>query len=275
MDLPAAGDSRGRPAPPGRVPPHDHGGPAWWDPLSRRPDHANPETGPVLGVIGILVGSNVIANEVLPSWAYIPWNIGVAGALVWVARRFGRTRYDELGLSRRHLRDGLRWGGLASAAVIGVCAAGALIPATRELFHDDRARDLTLGALVLQVGVEIPLGTVLAEETMFRGVLPAMFRRRFAHSRNWAVKADVAAALLFGLWHVLPSLDLADSNAALKDLPLGLGTPVAIAGSVVATAAAGLGFTWLRNRSGSLLAPMLLHWTINGSGLVTAWIVQH
>ncbi|MCC6184551.1 MAG: hypothetical protein IT194_07815, partial [Microthrixaceae bacterium] len=74
----------GDPPPTGRAAPHDHGGPAWWDPLSHRPAHANPETGPLLGVVGVLVGSNVIANEVLPSWAYIPWNIAVAGTLVWV-----------------------------------------------------------------------------------------------------------------------------------------------------------------------------------------------
>src|SRR5690606_15410386 len=64
----------GDPPPTGRAAPHDHGGPAWWDPLAHRPAHANPETGPLLGVVGVLVGSNVIANEVLPSWAYIPWN---------------------------------------------------------------------------------------------------------------------------------------------------------------------------------------------------------
>lgn len=261
--------------PDGRVAPHDHGGPGWWDPLSVRPEHANPETRPVLGVLGILVGSNIIANQVLPSWAYLPWNIGVAGALVAVARRYGRTSMAELGLAKDRLDDGLRWGGIASAAVIGVATAGALIPATQELFRDDRAKDLGLGALLLTVGLEIPIGTVLAEETMFRGVLPAMFRRRFAHDRNWAVRADVASAALFGLWHVLPSLDLVSSNAVLKDLPLGLGLPAAIAGSVVATAAAGLGFTWIRNRSGSLLAPILLHWSINASGLIAAWIVQH
>lgn len=258
-----------------RIQPHDHGGPAWWDPLSNRPDHANPETGPVLGAIGVLIGSNVVANEVLPSWAYIPWNIGAAASLVWVARRFGRCRPDELGLSPNRLVDGARWGGIAAMAVIGTEALGAALPATRELFHDERAAELTLLGLLLHVGVEIPIGTVLAEETMFRGVLPAMFRRRFAHRRNWAIRADVTAALLFGLWHVLPSLDLAASNQALKDLPLGLGTPVAIGASVVATAGAGLMFTWLRNRSGSLLAPMLLHWAINGSSLVIAWVVQH
>lgn len=259
----------------GRVVPHDHGGPQWWDPLSKRPAHANPETGPVIGVIGVLVGSNIIANEVLPSWAYIPWNIGVAGTLVWVASRFGRVTRDELGLSPGRVVDGLRWGGLAALAVIGTCAIGALLPLTREAFQDDRAKELSLGGLALYVGVEIPLGTVLAEETMFRGVLPAMLRRRFAHNRNWAVRGDVAAALLFGLWHVLPSLQLADSNAVLKGLPFHLGVPVAMAASVAATAAAGLGFTWLRNRSGSLVAPMMLHWSLNASGIVAAWIVQH
>lgn len=261
-------------APPQRIAPHDHGGPTWWDPLSVRPDHATSETLPVLGAIGVLVGSNVVANEVLPPWAYIPWNIGVAGALVWVAHRYGRCGIAELGLSRHRLVDGARWGGLAATAVVGAGAVAALIPATQDLFRDERARDLTLVGLLLHVGVEIPVGTVLAEETMFRGVLPAMFRRRFAHRRNWAVRADVAAALLFGLWHVLPSLDLAASNDALKGLPFGLGTPVAIAGSVGATAVAGLGFTWLRNRSDSLLAPVLLHWAINSTGLIAAWIVQ-
>ncbi len=265
----------GDPPPTGRAAPHDHGGPAWWDPLSHRPAHANPETGPLLGVVGVLVGSNVIANEVLPSWAYIPWNIAVAGTLVWVARRWGRTSFRELGLSPDRLRSGLVWGGLAATAVAGITAIGALLPVTRELFHDDRAADLSLGGLAAYALVEIPLGTVLAEETMFRGVLPAMFRRRFAHRRNWAIRGDATAAVLFGLWHVLPSLDLAASNTALKDLPFGLGVPVAIAGSVAATAVAGLGFTWLRNRSGSLVAPVLLHWAINGSGIVAAWIVQH
>jgi uncharacterized protein len=34
-------------------------------------------------------------------------------------------------------------------------------------------------------------------------------------------------------------------------------------------------FTWMRNRSGSVLAPMLLHWTINAGGFLAAWLVQH
>ena len=258
----------------GRVAPHDHGGPGWWDPLSVRPDHATSETGPVLGVVAILVGSNVVANEVLPGWAYIPWNIGVAGALVWTARRFGHCGTEELGLSRGRLGDGLRWGGVAAGAVLATYLVGAALPFTHDLFLDDRAAGTSAGELLWRIGVEIPLGTVLAEEIMFRGVLPAMFRRRFASRRNWAVRADVSAALLFGLWHVLPSLDLADVNPAFEHLPGVLAPVVAVAGSVAATAAAGLAFTWLRNRSGSVAAPMLLHWTINAGAFLTAWVVQ-
>ena len=254
--------------------PHDHGGPAWWDPLSVRPDHATSETGPVLGVLAILVGSNVVANELLPEWAYITWNIGVAGALVVTARRAGHCTDEDLGLARRHLLSGLRWGGVAAGAVLATYLLGAALPLTHDLFLDDRAAGVSLGGLLWRIGVEIPLGTVLAEEIMFRGVLPAMFRRRFATKRNWAVRADVTSALLFGLWHVLPSLGLADVNPAFKDLPAGTGPVVAIAGSVVATAAAGLMFTWLRNRSGSVLAPMMLHWTINAGGFLAAWVVQ-
>jgi len=258
----------------GPVLPHDHGGPDWWDPLSIRPDVATSETGPVLGVIAILVGSNIVANEVLPHWAYVPWNIGVAGALVWTAQRYGHCSTDELGLARRHLGDGLRWGGVAAGAVLAVYAVGATLPVTRDLFRDDRAADVSLAQLLWRVGVEIPLGTVLAEELMFRGVLPAMFRRRFAARRNWAVRADVAAAILFGLWHVLPALDLGGANPAFKDLPGGVGTAAAIAGSVAGTAAAGLLFSWLRNRSGSVAAPMVLHSAINGGGFLIAWVVQ-
>ncbi len=257
-----------------RIPTHDHGGPAWWDPLSIRPEHATSETAPAAAVVAILVGSNILTNEVLPPWAYVPWNIGVAGVLVATARRFGGCGTEELGLSPRRLREGLRWGGVAAGAVLAVYAVGAALPLTRDLFRDDRADDVGLAAMLWRVGVAIPFGTVLAEEVAFRGVLPAMFRRRFAHRRNWAVRADVTAAGLFGLWHVLPAVGLAAANPAFRGLPSGTGTAAAIVGSVVGTAAAGLLFEWLRNRSGSLLAPILLHTTINGAGYATAWVIQ-
>lgn len=253
---------------------HDHGGPEWWDPLSIRPDRPTSETGPVLGVIAVLVGSNIVTNQVLPDWAYVPWNIGVAGLLIWGAHRYGHCDDEELGLSRAHLLSGLKWGAAAAGLVTGFYLIGTALPFTREFFEDDRADGASVAALLWRVGIQIPLGTVLAEEVAFRGVLPAMFRRRFAARRNWAVRADVSSAALFGLWHILPAFGLAGANPAFQDLPGGVGAVAAVAGSVVGTAAAGLLFSWLRNRSGSLLAPIILHATINGAGYTFAWIIQ-
>ena len=46
-----------------------------------------------------------------------------------------------------------------------------------------------------------------------------------------------------------------------------------VVGAVIATAAAGFVFTWLRRRSGSLIAPIALHWSLNGMGALAAALV--
>ena len=43
---------------------------------------------------------------------------------------------------------------------------------------------------------------------------------------------------------------------------------------MLATAAAGLVFCWLRIRSGSLFASMGLHWATNGLGYLVAYVVK-
>ncbi len=230
--------------------------------------------GPLVAVLGTLVVSNVMANRVLPAWAYVPWNCGVAALLVVIAVRADGCSADELGLSRRRLPDGLRWGGAVVAGLAAVYLAGVALPFTRELFEDDRA-DIALSSLLWQVLVMVPLGTVLMEEVAFRGVLPAMLRRRFAHPRSGPLRADLVAAGLFGLWHILPAWNVNSVNPLFRELlPGALGQFAAISAGVVGTAAAGMGLSWLRNRSGSLAAPMLLHTATNSLGYVVAWLVQ-
>lgn len=229
---------------------------------------------PLLAVLGLLTVSNVMANEVLPSWAYVPWNCAVAVALAVIAVRGDGLDTIDLGLAQRRLPDGLRWGAVVSAGVVAVYLIGLALPLTRDLFVDERA-DVGTAAMLWRVLVAIPFGTVLMEEMAFRGVLPAMFRRRCAHRPDGALRADLLAALLFGLWHMLPSLDLGDANPVFRDLlPGAVGTVVAVSGSVLATAAAGMALSWLRNRSGSLAAPIMFHCSINGVGYTLAWLVQ-
>lgn len=48
-----------------------------------------------------------------------------------------------------------------------------------------------------------------------------------------------------------------------------------VTGAVLATGAAGFVFSWLRRRSGSLIAPIALHWSLNGLGALAAAFVWH
>lgn len=230
---------------------------------------------PLIAVLGTLVVSNVVANEVIPAWAYVPWNCGVAALLLVTAIRFDGRSTDELGLAARKVPSGLRWGGAFSLGLLGIYLIGMVLPFTDGLFEDTRGQ-ISLASLSWQVLIVVPLGTVLMEEIAFRGVLPAMFRARFAHHSNGALRADLASALLFGFWHVLPSWNTNDTNPVFRDLLGGpLGHAVTIAGSVLGTAAAGMAFSWLRNRSDSLAAPMSMHWSLNSLGYILSWIVQH
>ena len=120
--------------------------------------------------------------------------------------------------------------------------------------------------------VIIPLQTVIPEELAFRGVLHG------AMDRAWGFRGVAAAgSMLFGLWHVSTSLGLTSNNVGFTRI-FGGGFAGMVAGvllAVMATAAAGLVFTWLRRRSGSLIAPIALHWSLNGLGALAAAMVWH
>ena len=71
---------------------------------------------------------------------------------------------------------------------------------------------------------------------------------------------------------MLPSLDLTESNPVRDVVPPGpIGVVPAIVAGVVGTAFAGMVLSWLRNRSGSLAAPVMVHISSNSIGFVLAW----
>lgn len=212
----------------------------------------------VAAVVTLVVVSNVMSNRVLPSAWYIAWNLGVTVALVTIALRVDRLRLVDLGLARDDLGSGFRWGGLLAAGVAIAYAVGLAIPSTRELFRDDRANGTGWHTLY-RAFIAVPFGTVVLEEVAFRGVLPAVFTHRV--SRRAAIGWS---SLLFGLWHLLPAAHINRTNAALRDSLSGpVGQALAVAGAVLSTAVVGVFFCWLRDRSRSLVTPILLHISTN------------
>ncbi|HEV2824753.1 MAG TPA: CPBP family glutamic-type intramembrane protease, partial [Actinomycetota bacterium] len=83
------------------------------------------------------------------------------------------------------------------------------------------------------------------------------------------------SSVLFGCWHVLPTLDTLALNplgGVVGDDPARTGG--AVVASVAVTAAAGLGFSWLRLRADSLVAPVVVHAVLNSSAFAAARLVS-
>ncbi|MGI5161154.1 CPBP family intramembrane glutamic endopeptidase [Microbispora sp. CA-102843] len=225
--------------------------------------------------LGVLAAANVLNNRVAGRWA--PLTSAVAtGTLLLIARREGLT-WQELGFDRA--RQGAAVGGALAGVVAAGYAAGVAHPRTRTLFHDERALALSRRRVLEEALVQVPFGTVLLEEVGFRGVLPALL------GRSLPPRAAVAAsAALFGLWHVLPALDMAGANPELGRLAAGeapdegaeeaaVSPGRLVAGTVVSTALAGVFFHELRRRAG-LLAPSLLHLATNSLGYAAARVAR-
>jgi membrane protease YdiL (CAAX protease family) len=186
-----------------------------------------------------------------------------------MARQLGLS-WEELGLSPRDAPRGALLGMLTGAAVATATAAGSLIPVTRRFYFDSRIVNATPIRMLHEVFVRIPLGTAVPEELVFRGALLGLIARRRS-----GITAAIATSALFGLWHILPTLDRIGSNPGTRDAQ---GDHLRIIAVVIAactaTTGAGLGFSWLRFRSRSVVAPILVHIAPNAAGFLGGWVVS-
>ncbi len=191
---------------------------------------------------GALVGYSLTAGLPVAGRRHPAVQATLGTALALAARA-------PLGLRGAPARAGLRLGAAAAAVVtLGVSAATA-IPAVRDGMRDRVVP--TPGWKWLTV--QIPLGTVWSEETMYRGALSAVAVDAFGPAAG-----NLLQAAAFGLSHI------ADAR--------GTGEPVV--GTVLATGAAGWAFGRLAARSGSLIAPVLAHLAVNEAGAIAAMTVQ-
>ncbi len=213
-------------------------------------------------VLTILAAVNVAGTYGPPGTGLVLGPL-VALGLVLLARRAGLSWHD-LGLSRRSFLSGLRYAAGAVLVVTVVYALGAAVPLTRPAFHDVRHHPHP-GAALLTAFIVVPLGTVLLEEIAFRSVILGLI-----HRHRGAAWASITSSVLFGLWHILPSLHLNHANQAVGAV-LGAdvtGRVLTVLAAVGFTALAGVLLCELRRRSGSLLAAAGLHWATNGLGLL-------
>ncbi len=216
--------------------------------------------------IALLLWSGV-ANLVIGDTLYTVRNLALNGLLLagWLWRIDRGGGLEALGLARSSLAAGTRWG-IGAAVVVAIALVGAVLLADRvdavaTLLADERAA-ATDGSLLSATLVRIPIGTAIFEEVAFRGVLLALALRILP-----PLRAVGATSVVFGLWHIAPTIVTLRINEVEVASLAGTG---ALAGAVLVTAVAGAGFCWLRLRSGSLVAPILAHWATNSFGLLAA-----
>jgi membrane protease YdiL (CAAX protease family) len=206
-----------------------------------------------------------VVDRAIPG-ADVAVGLGLVACLVAIARGQGITAAD-LGLARSTWPAGLRLGAAAAALVGAAYALASVAGPVREALPDGEGG---LGRAALwTVLVVIPFGTVLPEELAFRGLLLALLGRRYG-----PLAAILLSSALFGLWHVVPSLGGGTANATMASVvgADAAGTVARVVATVVFTSLAGVVLCWLRLRSGSLLAPVLAHWTVNGLGVIVALV---
>jgi uncharacterized protein len=214
-----------------------------------------------VGTVAALGVHNLTVNYLVAAPLDDALNVLGAIGLTIGARRNG-LGWGELGMDPRSLRRGSALGVVAGISTATVIMSAASIPSVRRFFHDQRVMVVGPREAFYHAALRIPVATALAEEVLFRGVLDAALTRRRS-----PLAAGIWSSLLFGLWHVLPTLRTFEGHPIGK--LSGSGRFRAVGGAVLATALAGAGFRWLRRSSGSLAAPVLVHAAVN----VSAYLV--
>jgi membrane protease YdiL (CAAX protease family) len=180
--------------------------------------------------------------------------------------RAARLSWAELGLDRAHMRRGALAGTACAAPIAAAIVAVSWHPSTQHFFADARVVDVAPGDAAYELLVRIPVVTAATEEILFRSVLLAV-------ASQWlgAWRGAVWTSLVFGVWHVVPALHSHRHNPAAADAVDGMGGRTAlVAGTVAATAVAGLGLGVLRVRSKSVIAPIVVHAAINGAAFAVS-----
>lgn len=234
---------------------------------SGRSSHDRIAIGAVLVVLAV---DNYLTNRVVSGAWYVPTRVTTTVVVLALGALLARLTWSEVGFERTRLIPGFGWGGLALAIQTAILLALVAVPETRDLFDDRRvSQHLGGGGLVDQIGWQIPLGTVLLEEVAFRGVLLALFLRRWS-----VIRSVLASSILFGLWHILPSAGLTTFNpifTTVADNAVGRASSVFVA--VAATTAVGTILCWLRLRAGHLIAPIIAHAGGNATAFTIAWLI--
>lgn len=218
---------------------------------------------PVAAVVAILTVHNVVVHRTSTEVADLGVMVLTSGGLVLVSRAV-RLSLTDLGIDRGQLRRSVGASLGAAGTVLLALICTAVIPATKEFLADNRFVGVGVLEATRRAVLDIPL-YVTFEEVAFRGVLLALLL-----ALRTPRAALVTSSGLFGLWHVLPTVEQVAASWPDLSPPAAGGAAAAI---VCVTAIAGAVFAWLRLRFDSLLVPVAVHGALNIGAHLLGWTI--
>lgn len=187
-------------------------------------------------------------------WLRWGWQALSFGGLFAVYKIAGLS-LNDIGLSRARLGSGLKYA-IVSIALITVVFL--LIYFLKQSVFRDPRYDQSINAAFVSALFILPVQTVLFEELAFRGIMPTLIKGQGGS----LIVTVLVSALLFGLWHIAsaPKGELL-GNQHISNLAI-------ISLIFLATSVGGAVLYLLRYKSGSLVAPIAVHWFVNGLAIV-------
>lgn len=183
---------------------------------------------------------NALGGAALASGAAIAWSNAVLPRLT---RRFGLGREARAAVTAGFCAADAALARVPVPAALGVGVGGALAAAgllrSRPVPREDPPQ------LARWIALDIPFGTVVPEELLFRGSLTPQWEAALGRPVG-----SVAGALTFGLWHV-------GAAQAAHD---------PVFPTIVVTSVAGAAFDALVGRTRRLWPAMAAHWALNSAG---------
>lgn len=195
----------------------------------------------VVAGVALLVAHNAVVAVVHSEAIMLLVNVAFAAMMTgWAYRR---------GLHRNEVIGQLRWRSAVVGAAVAAGLAASILVVVQVGLLPPKGETVALapGELWFRLLIGIPVGTALCEELIFRGVLLAAWDRVVTRPVSTA-----ATSAMFGLWHVAAEVQRLD------------GFSIAVLSGVAATTAvSAFALCPLRRRTGDLVAPTVLHATVN------------
>lgn len=212
-----------------------------------------------------------IITKYIPKKFYSFVNLIVSFGAVCYGLFYGLS-FEKLGLTANYILKGVPFGliiGLLISVVILLMTSQKKL---RKLFSSTTKNKYNTKTFFYELCFRIPFGTALSEEVIFRSVLLAILL-----SNHTRVTAIIASAILFGLWHIFPTLHTIKDHDPLAEM-MDNSTKrnfVAVIITIISTSFAGIIFAVLAIITGSFIASWIVHASINGfatlGGYLSVW----